>query len=112
MNPPPPMPHENGRTTDRVKLAAIPTPDTISAPDSAPDTELERQVAEIWSRILKVAEPAVTSTFFELGGDSLAGARLLTTVRKEFGVAITLDRLPDVETVRKMAAEIGRSMRS
>jgi pyochelin synthetase len=101
----------NGKV-DRVKLATIPTPDTISTPDSAPDTELERRVAEIWAGILKVAGAGVTSTFFELGGDSLAAARLLTTVRKEFGVAITLDRLPEVDTVRRMAAEIGRSIRS
>ena len=41
--------------------------------------------------------------FYDLGGDSLAAARILTGVRKQFGVSITLDRMHEVRTVGAMA---------
>ena len=57
--------------------------------------------------------PAPDGDFYDLGGDSLAAARILTGVRKRFGVSITLDRLHEVQTVRAMAAcvEAARSTR-
>ena len=44
------------------------------------------------------------TSFYDLGGDSLAAARIFTEVRKQFGVSITLDRLYEVRTVAAMAA--------
>ena len=43
---------------------------------------------------------------YALGGDSISAARILTAVRKRFGVGIALDLLPGLETVRLMAAHI------
>jgi pyochelin synthetase len=95
----------NGKV-DRARLgAAAPAPPPAAG--AAPDSELERQVAELWARMLRTAEVDVTSRLSDLGADSLVAARILTGVRKQFGVAITLDRLPEVETVRAMAAQIG-----
>jgi acyl carrier protein len=61
----------------------------------------------VWASILKLPEVDVAASFFDLGGDSLAAARVLTEVRKRFGVTIPLDRLYEVRTVRAMAARIG-----
>jgi len=44
--------------------------------------------------------------FYELGGESMAAARILAGVRKQFGVGITLDRLHEVATVQAMAAYV------
>jgi acyl carrier protein len=102
----------NGKV-DRARLA---TTAAVAAPSAAhgrntagdtPDSELERQVAELWANVLRMPDVDARSTFYELGGTSIAAARILTGVRKRFGVTITLDRLPEVETVRAMAAQIG-----
>jgi pyochelin synthetase len=98
----------NGKV-DRARLTAMAVAEARPAPGAAPDTELERRVAEVWGRILKTDAIDATSTLYDLGGDSLAAARILTAVRREFGVGLTLDRLPEVETVRRMAAHIARS---
>lgn len=107
----------NGKV-DRAKLTTAITGTSTAAaiagePEStggaAPDGELERQVAELWAKVLREADVDPTATLYDLGGDSLAAARILTGVRKQFAVTITLDRLPEVETVRAMAAQISRA---
>jgi pyochelin synthetase len=73
-----------------------------------PASEMERGVLAQWAAVLQVppASLAPDSDFFDLGGDSLAAARIFTGLRKQYGVSITLDRLYDVRTVRAMAAHI------
>nr|APD72117.1 non-ribosomal peptide synthetase 1 [Streptomyces sp.] len=100
----------NGKV-DRARLTA--SGDTAApAAVAAPDTELERQVAGVWAKVLKIADMDldVTRALYDLGGDSLAAARILTGVRKRFGRTITLDRLSEVDTVRTMAHWIGASL--
>jgi amino acid adenylation domain-containing protein len=95
----------NGKV-DRARLTSAPPAEARRAAAAAPDTELEREVAELWAGVLKTPEMDVTSTLYDLGGDSLAAARILTAVRRRYGITIALDRLPEVETVRAMAAQI------
>jgi acyl-coenzyme A synthetase/AMP-(fatty) acid ligase/acyl carrier protein len=79
-----------------------------AAPDDAETAELERSLRTLWAAVLRISEDVVTrdADFYDLGGDSLGAARILTGVRKQFGVGITLDRLHEVQTVRAMAARI------
>jgi pyochelin synthetase len=73
---------------------------------SAAATEgLQRQVADVWASVLAVpaAEIDPGADFYDVGGDSLAAARIFTAVRKQFGVGITLDQLHQVSTIRLMA---------
>jgi pyochelin synthetase len=93
----------NGKV-DRARLTHTAATPQIGA--AAPDTAHEQDVAEIWSRILKLRTVDSTATLYELGGDSIAAARILTGVRKKFGVSITLDQLPEVDTIRKMATRL------
>jgi acyl carrier protein len=67
---------------------------------------LQRKLAELWAPVLDVpaADIGATTDFYDLGGDSLAAARIFTMVRKQFGVGITLDQLHQVRTVQAMAA--------
>jgi acyl carrier protein len=64
------------------------------------------ELAAIWAGILRVPRVAADDSFYDLGGDSLAAARVLTEVRKRFRVTIPLDQLYDVRTVRAMAARV------
>lgn len=102
----------NGKV-DRTRLVlAAGTCEPSAAGVAAPDTELERQVAAVWAKVLRIGETDldVTRSLYDLGGDSLAAARILTGVRKAFGLTITLDRLPEVDTVRTMASRVGASL--
>ena len=65
----------------------------------------------MWAKVLKIAatDLDVTRALYDLGGDSLAAARIFAAVRKRFGRTLTMDRLPEVDTVRTMAHWLGAS---
>lgn len=99
------LPLTRNNKVDRGRLTAMaPTPRASGAPSGGPATEVERELAGLWASILRAGEVDPDGDFYDLGGDSLAAARILTGVRKRFGVSITLDRLHEVQTVRAMAA--------
>ncbi|HET8680766.1 MAG TPA: non-ribosomal peptide synthetase, partial [Micromonosporaceae bacterium] len=97
----------NGKV-DRARLGAAPPGDAPAAAAPVPagraGSELEQALAQLWASVLKVAQVAPDDDFNELGGDSIAAARIITGVRKQFGVTIPMHRLPEVATVRAMAA--------
>ncbi len=103
---------KNGKV-DRGKLTALTprtgaeAPDALAAPvaHTGETTDLEWGLIELWASVLRIPPTSIDpgSNFFDLGGDSLAAARIFTGVRKRFGVGITLDELYDVQTVQSMA---------
>jgi acyl-CoA synthetase (AMP-forming)/AMP-acid ligase II len=75
-----------------------------SAPMLSP---LEAALAGLWSTVLQVASVGANDDFFLLGGDSLRGARLLTSVKTVFGVELTIRALfGEAATVAGMARAI------
>jgi pyochelin synthetase len=82
------------------------TAGTGTAAATGETSDLERELIELWGSVLRVPAAALGpgSDFYDLGGDSLAAARILTGVRRRFGVSITLDRMHEVQSARAMAA--------
>ncbi|MQA28149.1 MAG: amino acid adenylation domain-containing protein, partial [Micromonosporaceae bacterium] len=102
----------NGKV-DRATLATsapAPRPAAATGLDgAAPNgarSETEQALAELWSAVLGLPDIGLDDKFRELGGDSIGAARVVTKVRKRFGVAIQMRQLPDVDTVRRMAAHV------
>ncbi|HEX3130209.1 MAG TPA: amino acid adenylation domain-containing protein, partial [Thermoanaerobaculia bacterium] len=69
-------------------------------------TPVEERLAAIWSTLLKRDGIGRHDSFFDLGGHSLLGTRLIARVRKELGVEIPLRRLFDSPTLAGLAALI------
>ena len=108
----------NGKV-DRGRLTAV-SPSAAEAAsaadgDAGPASDSERDLIGLWAAVLRLPPESIGtgSSLHDLGGDSLAAARIFTGVRKQFGVSITLDRLYEVRTVRAMARfiEAGRPPR-
>jgi|GEM_PF-5126119 len=59
----------------------------------APKTSIEKQTAIIWSTLLSTANVSLNDDFFELGGHSLSAVQLVSRLRKEFGVEVTISDL-------------------
>ena len=80
----------------KVDRNALPEPEweQAAAADEfvAPRTETERRTAAIWSGVLSVAEIGVNDNFFALGGHSLLAMQVMSRVRSELGVTLTLAR--------------------
>jgi amino acid adenylation domain-containing protein len=60
-----------------------------------PTTETERVLAAIWSQVLEVSNEEIgkSSQFFEIGGDSLAAARVVAYIKEKLGVEIGMSQL-------------------
>jgi amino acid adenylation domain-containing protein len=106
----------NGKV-DRGKLTGL-TPAAERAGQPPPvlgrpgeHSELESRLIELWASVLRVPASSIAadSDFYDLGGDSLAGARIFTGIRKRFGVSITLDRLYDLRHPYAMAAALAEA---
>jgi acyl-CoA synthetase (AMP-forming)/AMP-acid ligase II/acetyltransferase-like isoleucine patch superfamily enzyme/acyl carrier protein len=79
----------------------------------APRSAVEKEIAAIWSRILKTERVGIRDNFHTLGGDSLALATMLIEVHSRFGIDVPVDRFlrcPAIETIAQclVEAESGR----
>ncbi|MFD3658811.1 amino acid adenylation domain-containing protein, partial [Streptomyces sp. NPDC058620] len=91
----------------KLDRAALPEPDGArvgSAGDYvAPDSEVERILAEVWAEVLGVERVGVEDNFFELGGDSIISIRVAAKSR-ELGVHVTVAQLFSHQTVAALAS--------
>ncbi|MGW1373625.1 amino acid adenylation domain-containing protein [Streptomyces sp. NPDC002446] len=71
-----------------------------------PRGETEQQVAQLWADVLGARSVAREASFFVLGGDSLRATRLVTAVRRRFGVELPMREVLRVPTVAGMGALI------
>ncbi|KAJ3307569.1 hypothetical protein HDV04_003117, partial [Boothiomyces sp. JEL0838] len=76
----------------------------VSQEFEAPQTEMEVQLAKIWSKVLNVelAEIGRQSSFFELGGDSISAIQLLTAA-KDIGLTLSVANIFKRPTLNLMA---------
>ena len=81
-------------------------PRATTNPDPGSADDLESALTEIWKSVLGI--PAVSSTddFADLGGNSLAMARIIARVRQTLGVQEGLAALVAARTVQEMAASL------
>ncbi|MEO9237065.1 MAG: phosphopantetheine-binding protein, partial [Jatrophihabitantaceae bacterium] len=107
---------KNGKL-DRAKLGTVPVEAARRGPAGgssgvAPAGELETRLAQLWAGVLKCPVGELTSdgNFYAIGGDSLAAARILTGMRKQFGISLTLDRFFEVDTIASMAGFLHQAL--
>ena len=74
----------------------------------APAGPVEQRLAELWRAALDIDRIGVDDDFFELGGDSLAGAQIFAAIEQEFGIRLPLSALVREPTLRHLAALLAR----
>jgi amino acid adenylation domain-containing protein len=87
----PALPRTRNGKLDRSALPA-PNPSAAKPADSfvAPRTALEEKVAAIWAGVLGVERVGTMDDFFDLGGHSLLGLRLVNQLREALGEHVSL----------------------
>jgi len=53
----------------------------------------------MWTDALGIASPGVEDDFFDVGGDSLKAAQIVTALRLEFGVDVAMRHLFERSTI-------------
>ena len=94
--------------TGKVHRRALPPPPDRSLDDAprgrAPETELERRLAEAWARALRVATVSADDDFFALGGHSLLASQIIAQLRTDHGLEIPYRLFFDAPTLSALAA--------
>jgi amino acid adenylation domain-containing protein len=99
-------------TNGKIDYAALPAPDIsreqLKNSFIAPRNMLELRVAEMWEEILNVRPIGMTDNFFDLGGHSILGLRLMARVQQEFDLDLPLATLFEGGTVLDLVSTIYR----
>jgi len=89
----------------RAALAAQLIAEMKAVPEaSAPCTEVQKKLAAIWQRVLKIESVGIREDFFQLGGDSLALTAMMAEIEIEFGTDdhATFLSSPNIETLAQI----------
>src|SRR6185436_21122718 len=98
----------NGKV-DRRALAALRPEEEETTAFVAPRTETERRLAAVWSDLLGLAPDrrvGAGDSFFDLGGHSLLGTRLVSRIRAALGVELPLRALFEAPVLADLAARV------
>ncbi|MFE9002125.1 non-ribosomal peptide synthase/polyketide synthase [Streptomyces sp. NPDC007875] len=91
----------------KLDRPALPAPDTAgSTGGGAPRTPREEVLCGLFAEALGVGRIGVEDNFFDLGGDSLTAAGLVSRVNLAFGTAVSIAALFDSPTVEGLAERL------
>jgi acyl transferase domain-containing protein len=76
----------------------------VAAPSDTPNEEIEVTLTRWWKELLGVETVGLQDNFFDLGGQSLTGVRLLAKIKKKYGVDLKLATLFSAPTIEKLCA--------
>jgi amino acid adenylation domain-containing protein len=96
----------------KVDRRALPAPERVRPGRDlvAPRTKTEETLAAIWQELLGLDQVSVEDRFFELGGHSLLATRVLTRVRRTWGIDLPLRELFRHPTIAGLAELIDSSL--
>jgi amino acid adenylation domain-containing protein len=90
----------------KIDRKALPGPEIKVGDDyTAPGSEIEKRLTEIWSEILGIEKNliGINSNFFKLGGHSLKAARLIARIDRELNVKMPLAQIFRTLTIKRLA---------
>jgi amino acid adenylation domain-containing protein len=94
----------------KLDRRALPEPDRgrsrLDTPYVAAANELQRQLVALWEEVLDIRPIGVDDNFFDLGGYSLMGARIIGEVHRQYGIELPLRALFEAPTIAQLAASI------
>ncbi|MFJ6675669.1 amino acid adenylation domain-containing protein [Actinosynnema sp. NPDC091369] len=99
----------NGKVDRRALDALAPVDGEPAREYVAPRTDLETDVAAIWASVLELPRVGVFDDFFELGGQSFAGLRVISQISRQLGKRLSLGALLSGRTVAALCEHLSRA---
>jgi phthiocerol/phenolphthiocerol synthesis type-I polyketide synthase E len=94
-----------GDTTPDSKLHSRPS---LATTYVAASNEVEQVIVNVWQEILGIDQLGIHDNFFDLGGNSLIGLKLISRLKKELNIDIPVVALFEGPTVSALARIISR----
>ena len=93
----------NGKLDTRALPAPGVRAEEMDTDFVAPNSRIEKIIADIWADVLEVKRVGLRENFFALGGHSLLATQVISRLRESFGVDIPLRSIFDNPTVAGLA---------
>ncbi|HEX8391102.1 MAG TPA: amino acid adenylation domain-containing protein [Longimicrobium sp.] len=102
------LPMTPGGKVDRLALPAIERTETgvDARPYTAPRTETEVALSELWADVLGIARVGADDSFFSLGGHSLSAMQVTSRIRQRLDVEVPLRVIFEAPTLAALAARV------
>jgi tyrocidine synthetase-3 len=97
------FPMTSNRKIDRNAFPGLETAAPSLSEYESPSGEVETVLARIWREVLGREKIGINDDFFRLGGHSLKGIHIISIIKKEFGVELTLPELFGKPTVKELS---------
>ncbi|WP_371859710.1 SDR family NAD(P)-dependent oxidoreductase [Tengunoibacter tsumagoiensis] len=75
----------------------------LPTPYVAPENEVEKALARIWSTVFRVEQIGIMDDFFDLSGDSLKGVTVVSKIHKDLHVDVSISQLFLTPTIAGLA---------
>ncbi|QYK49008.1 MAG: amino acid adenylation domain-containing protein [Phycisphaeraceae bacterium] len=100
----------------KLDRRALPAPargsdESSDRPEDRPSTDVEKTLATIWAEVLRLPTVNATDNFFEIGGDSILGLRIVAKAQ-DAGLTFAIHDLFRTPTIRTLAAQIGTPVKA
>ena len=93
----------------KINRKALPVPTITSEARVAPETEMEKQVLELITKMLKTTQIGVTDNLLHWGLSSLAAMRLSALLQRRFEVYVKMADIMKRPTVRAIATLLSKA---
>ncbi|GLY37768.1 non-ribosomal peptide synthetase [Amycolatopsis sp. NBRC 101858] len=98
-------------TSGKIDRKVLPAPAAAGAEYRAPEGPVAELVAEVLQNVLGVERVGADDNFFDLGGHSLLGVRVVAELRKRLSADIPIRLIFDSPTVAELADAVARATR-
>ncbi|WP_409370972.1 amino acid adenylation domain-containing protein, partial [Mycolicibacterium setense] len=95
-------------SSGKIDRKALPEPTFVATSFRAPETDMEKIVAEVFTEVLGLGRAGLDDDFFVLGGDSLIAIRVCARLRSALGRDVPVRYLFDAPTVGGLADYLNR----
>lgn len=78
----------------------------------APETTIEKSIAEYWGNVLGYSHVGTHDNYFEVGGNSLLATKLLSQLSDEFEITLSFKDLSEYASIKELSAFIESKKRT
>jgi len=98
----------------KLNTRALPAPETQrplqSSLQVAPRTPIEETLVRVWREVLKLDQVGIQDNFFNLGGHSLIAIKLVTRIRTEFNIELSLADFFAAPTIEALGQKLEEAL--
>ena len=100
----------NGKIDRQALLASTKSSPSLPPPAVGSSTSIVAILTAIWAEILRVERVGAEDNFFDLGGNSLLGLKVIDRLQARFQLKVAVVRLYQYPTIRSMAVYLTEAM--